>query len=179
MSIIAQALEKAEKSARGAGKTKRFRPGIPEVKEIKAEKRRPSMQGATVIFLVLLIAAAAYAVNRSLITGGFTAKTPAAREISEVRGIADAPSAALPPLAEAKESAKILPTVPKALTPDDVKDMVRLTGIMYTPERPLAVVNDAVWSEGEHVGDFKILKIGEDFLKVDRDGSEFVLKLKR
>lgn len=179
MSIIAQALEKAERSTRVASKTGRFRPVAPVVKKIKADKRRPSLRGATVIFLVLLIVAAAYAVNRSLITGGFTAKTLVARKISKVRDMINAPSAALPLAAEAKESAKISPAVPKALSPDDVKSMVRLTGIMYTPERPLAVVNDAVWSEGEHVGEFKILKIGEDFLKVDRSGSEFVLRLRR
>ncbi|MCQ9206600.1 MAG: hypothetical protein NG740_01785 [Omnitrophica bacterium] len=174
MSIISQALEKAEKSTRVKGEARRFRPERTGAKKIKTQKRLPFLWRVAVIFFVFLIVAAAYTVNRSWMAGEVTTEMPVAREISEVRDIADALLAA-----ETKESAKILPVAPKALSLDEVNGMVRLTGIMYTPQRPLAVVNDAVWSEGEHVGEFKILKIGENFLRVDRNGSEFVLRLKR
>lgn len=65
------------------------------------------------------------------------------------------------------------------LSPDQVTDVIHLTGIMYTPKKPLAVVNGGVWSEGEYIGKFKIQEIGQDFLKISSNGRESVIKLRR
>jgi len=58
-------------------------------------------------------------------------------------------------------------------------EALKLTGIMYTQEKPLAVINNAVWKEGDSIGDFRIVKIGTDYIKVRSGEEEMLINLKR
>jgi len=81
----------------------------------------------------------------------------------------------LPFVVEPVEKKKIVSPV----VLNSVDKIVNLNGIMYTPERPLVVINDSIWTEGDSVKGFLISEIGKDFVKVSQDGQEFILKLKR
>lgn len=59
------------------------------------------------------------------------------------------------------------------------REIVNLSGIMYTPDIPLAVINDAIWCEGETVGGFKILDIKENYVRLDSNGEEITIRLKQ
>ena len=50
---------------------------------------------------------------------------------------------------------------------------------MYTPKKPLAVINSNIWGIGDVVNDFKIVEIKEDSVKVMAESQEFVIKLKK
>jgi hypothetical protein len=75
------------------------------------------------------------------------------------------------------ETPAVVPDAPVTLA--EVNASIKLNGIMYTPEKPLAVINDSIWTEGDIVGKFKILEIGKDFVKVGHGKSEFNIRLKK
>lgn len=68
---------------------------------------------------------------------------------------------------------------PRPMFPGEVEELIQFTGIMYTQEEPLAVVNGEILSKGENIGEFKILEIGKNFLKIGSNEEEFILKLQR
>lgn len=84
-------------------------------------------------------------------------------------------STELPFVVEPVEKKRVVSPV----TLNSVDKIVNLNGIMYTPKRPLVVINDSIWAEGDSVKGFLISEIGEDFVKISQDGQEFILKLKR
>lgn len=73
----------------------------------------------------------------------------------------------------------VSPVVSSAVSIPDVNETIKLNGIMYTPKKPLAVINDSIWVEGDRVAGFMILKIGEDYVRIAYGEKEFVIRLKR
>lgn len=61
----------------------------------------------------------------------------------------------------------------------EVKELIALDDIVYTPERPLAIINGSLCGEGDNIGKFKISKIGKNFIKITSEGQEFIIELKR
>lgn len=59
----------------------------------------------------------------------------------------------------------------------DINEMVKLSGIMFTSENPLAVINDDTRRVGDKVGDFTIVEIGETFVRVSSGDEEYVVTL--
>lgn len=78
-----------------------------------------------------------------------------------------------------KEKPLAASAMPLLLTIDEVDKAINLTGIMYTPKKPLAVINGDIWGESERVGKFQILEIREDFIKVGSGNQTFIVRLKR
>lgn len=81
--------------------------------------------------------------------------------------------------ASVKKEEIMAPAQRVKLVPQDIKSRMDLNGIMYTPGRPLVVINDNIWAEGDTVSGFQILKIEENSVKVSSNGQEFIIRLKR
>jgi hypothetical protein len=65
------------------------------------------------------------------------------------------------------------------ITISQVNNSLELSGIMYTPKKPLAVINNNIWGVGDTVSGFRILEIKEDAVRVGMESQEFVIKLKK
>jgi len=176
MSIIFEALEKAQKKSRPAR--------TPKTKATKIRKMHPRsrLKYAPLILVILVGGAAAY----------FLSSSPHARAwfdtlkiavIQNDRGVSENADDRV------VKVNKVLSTErnpgPSSLgvlkRPEhmDVDEIVKLSGIMYTPEMPLAVINDAIWCEGESIEEFRIQEIGKDYLILDSGGKEHTIRLRR
>lgn len=52
-----------------------------------------------------------------------------------------------------------------------------LMGILFTPDRPLAMINSQILGVGETIGDFTVSEIGEDSVTVRRGDETVILRL--
>jgi|GEM_PF-1793088 len=52
-----------------------------------------------------------------------------------------------------------------------------ITGIMFSPERPSAIINDILVFEGSNITGFSVLKIFPDRVKLSKNDKEFILTL--
>lgn len=192
MSIIAEALKKAQATSKTQTvlREKIEAAKKEEIKDTAAKKspKRHSLFFYTIfVTLLLLIIAAPFIwqkpikeyLNRNT---SATIKTQPLGAPNEVQAKnAASPEEIAPPkdLGPPPEERARITVSNFSARSIDVDDVIKLSGIMYTAEKPLAVINDTIWAEGEFVGRFKILDIEKDFIKVGLDGQEFVIKLKR
>jgi len=172
MSIIAEALKKAQKTSldkkvkRGAEQRKSRRPPI----KFDFSRLRIyliyALSGAAIFFVILSLSLLRRTLPKDDKT---TAEKPAAGSTYVLK--ADE--------VKQEEMAGPATILPAYITLTEVNEDIRVSGIMYTPKRPLVLINDSIWGEGDTVGKFKIIKIGRDFIKVDSNGQDFIVKLKR
>jgi hypothetical protein len=67
-----------------------------------------------------------------------------------------------------------------AVKPPQRKRTFDLRGIMHSPTKPLAIVDNSVVTEGEAVGEYRIVKIGRDFVRfVGIDDVQFDVRLRQ
>ncbi|MGB2705658.1 MAG: hypothetical protein WBC74_02210 [Candidatus Omnitrophota bacterium] len=161
MSIIAEALKKAQKSPSQRKKT--FKPNFVRLRVYLVF----AAAGSALLLAILLLSF----LGRSLLGRNEKVAGPAA---------AASPSYALEAdEVKQEEIAETAPLLPAYVTLAEVNESIKVSGIMYTPKKPLVVINDSIWGEGDTVGKFKIIKIERNFIKVDSNGQDFIVKLKR
>ena len=172
MSIIAEALKKAQKISleRGVKRSDAWRkPGRSLIK-FDFSRLRPYLFYASSAAAILLAILSFSLLSRFLLKNDKTA----------VERPAVSPSYALKADEVKQEKmAEPAPVLPAYVTLAEVNEEIKVSGIMYTPKKPLVVINGSIWGEGDTVGKFKIIKIGRDFVKVDSNGQDFIIKLKR
>ena len=199
MSIIAEALKKAESGLqkevyREKERLERRERKKPPPARTRRAGTRFSLKGfAVILSAVLLVLSAAgipyFLARKAAVKTDYpvalstNADLPLADSIISRAGpvVFDGDEKEVPDEVKAAESPlSVFESVrfPTA-TGAEVKEAIRLTGIMYTTEKPLAVINNAIWRENDYVDKFKILRIGKDFVTVSRGGEEFIVRLKR
>jgi len=172
MSIIAEALKKAQKSSREGSRRGSSTPRKAPRARGKFNFSRLRIyaifaaSGAGLLLLILVLSV----LGRVLLKEYRTAKKAPAKSPSYAVKADDI---------KLEEIAEPAPVFPAFITLAEVNEEIKVSGIMYTPQRPLVVINDNIWGEGDAVGKFKIIKIEKDFVKVDSNGREFIVKLKR
>lgn len=170
MSIIAEALKKAEKHSAGgrttvAKKAKSW--ALPSEEKIKRDKKlfsAPFRFAFSVITAVIIAAISLVYVLHE-------------RRVGEPSGGKDSSSYVV--VEPDEKNIFSAPRKQEFLTFANVNEAISLSGIMYTPEKPLAVINGSIWAPGDKIGKFKIAEIGRDFVKVAAGYQEFVVRLKR
>jgi len=172
MSIIAEALKKAQKDSPEKENVEKFASGEHRKTRVKFDLSR--LRGYAVFVasfaVFLLLISALPMLGRVLLKGRETEKK------SPIERPSYAPK--VDRIAQEKTPPEV-PLVPVFITLAEVNEAIEVSGIMYTPEKPLVVINDSIWAEGDTVGDFNIVKIEKDFVKVNSNGREFIVKLKR
>jgi len=176
MSIIAEALKKAKDRT---GNKETFKIPLYNVASPDAKtKSTPNKKKALGLFLILpmffggllLISYFWYStVTHAPIALTTNGKAPATKEAAPEQTYA---KKEIPPEQESI-------SIPIPVTISQVNSSLQLSGIMYTPKRPLAVINNSIWAVGDTVDDFKIIEINKTSVKVADESQEFVLKLKR
>ena len=71
------------------------------------------------------------------------------------------------------------PTQPPSYHLSSAKKSLRLESILFSDSRRVAVINGKVFSEGESIGNTKVIKIDRDSVKIMRGGKMARLELKR
>ena len=56
---------------------------------------------------------------------------------------------------------------------------LKLTGIIWDNKKPQALINGAIVSEGDSIGNFRVLKILKDKVKMASDGTYFEIRLEQ
>ena len=165
MSIIAEALKKAEKVS-GGKKTKKEKIRRPGFFVKNTRKKNTGIP-----FAPMLIFAASLIFFAVFLSRFFTAPPPRPAESS--------PSAQSYTLdaASGDRQTGIDPSL--FITQTSVNGSIKLNGVMYKPDKALAVINGSIWAEGDRIGNFKIDEIGRDFVRVSAGKREFVVRLKR
>ncbi|UCD55247.1 MAG: hypothetical protein JSV93_00170 [Candidatus Omnitrophota bacterium] len=185
MSIIVEALKKAQ----GPGKTippsrreDMLLPSRPRARKPEVKKR---ITAWIIASFLLLGVVSFYFLSLNLIKK-ILPTSPSTDDFAALREEAEKPSYVLRPVEESQPIIASLPMIPSprvasslSLTFAEVKKSIDLSGIMYTPEKPLVVVNGNVWGEGDYIGKFKISKIEKDFIRVTSGDQEFIVRLKR
>ncbi|MBN1354051.1 MAG: hypothetical protein JW994_05250 [Candidatus Omnitrophica bacterium] len=191
MSIIADALKKAQESSKkpvaqmimkSVGKAEEAHPG---------EKPRPVRLRLIALFFVAMLAFCSaalvfYNLRLEKLDSGKASSTQdhaaiGAADISRAETIAEKDASSGPAALVSPEKDTPVNEVAELPKPRlaDINELVKLNGIMYTTKRPLAVINGAVWGEGEAIGDYRIKEIKNDFVKLVSGDREFILRLTR
>lgn len=181
MSIIVEALKKAQ----GRSSRKKLANAGPETaKPSYSEFRKPRMRKRTEVWVVASILFLAIPVLYFLNRSSTKAPLSITSSIEPPAPLKETPEKASYVLHPVKEENTVpsppapLPQ-PPAITLAEVNKSIDLNGIMYTPEKPLAVINGYIWGEGDYIGEFRVSEIKEDFVKVTVDEQGFVIRLKR
>ena len=167
MSIITDALKKNQ-----APRATELKKTYPEAKKENPVILKKSKKNLVVVLIVFLGGLLVY------FSYYYTVTTPQAKRYlvpPKTYSQEYQKSMELPFVVEPVEKKKVVSALPL----NSIDKIVNLNGIMYTPERPLVVINDSIWTEGDSVQGFLISEIGKDFVKVSQDGQEFILRLKR
>ena len=181
MSIIVEALKKAQGSLKTTiSPSSRNIPLPPQLKQRKPKIKKHITAWVVASFLLLAVLSF-YFLNHNLIKEILPTSPPIDDSVA-LKEEVEKPSYALGPIE--KENPPIISSPPPvtpspSLTFSEVKELIDLKGIMYTPEKPRAVINGSVLGEGDYMGNFKISKIEKDSVKVISEGQEFIIKLKR
>ena len=172
MSVISEALKKAQApSQTGTGLFQRKT--LSTKKPLHAKK--PAQPKKKFLFFSITALVVAFLIFFANFLSSYFLRQNLA--IEEPKAV-EAPIAL--PIYSADLEEEALPAViTPTITANEIRSAVRLTGIMYTPKKPLAVINGAVWKQGERIGKFEILKIEENSLTVGADDQEFVVRLKQ
>ena len=184
MSVISEALKKAQNISQTTPPESPPTLRRPEPVKKRPEKRSIPLSivitAYALITFIFLSVALVYFIKQQTAQNKFTDSTLSTlpRNVAMNRGL---PMRAVPNPAMRKRPVALLstPSAPMSAQPASFDETIKLNGIMYTPEKPLAVINDNVWSEGEYIGIYQIVDIGKDFIKLDANGQEFVIMLKR
>jgi len=185
MSIITEALKKAERTSKKI-LTPLSLPDKPinttmgaKRKDLKPSRRRILI---AIIVFTAIVFSGVYFLDHMHLSSRDTIKQPRGDNFSSHDAAVDADAAYIVPSTPDRneETLTARATISSDLiTSDEISREIRLSGIMYTPKRPLAVINNAIWAKGERVGRFNISEIGRDFVKLESQGQEFIIKLKR
>ena len=198
MSIIQQALKKAEKES----KQKRNSPPAKDLAELSIDQKSFSGQYDKApknynpvwasIIIIAIVSISAY-----FIAGFFKSAAPLPVSKAPETPSSNAPESS--PLPEDKNipAEKILaepdeenvptgtlqkePMPPEIATAqpsaaDDISNVV-LSGIMYSSRLPYAVINDSLRKEGDMIDGAKIVKIRQKTVEIEKNGRVFTLKL--
>jgi len=187
MSIIVEALKKAQGSLKTTLPSRREDTSSPRRPQIKKPKIKKHITAWAVASFLLLVVISFYFLSPNLIKETLPTSPPTYPSVA-LKEEVEKPSHVLRPAEE--ENPPIISSLPIISSPPPVASLPSLTfaevnksidldGIMYTPEKPLAIINGAVWGEGDYIGKFEISKIEKDFIEVTSGGQEFVIKLKR
>ena len=182
MSIITDALKKAQKE--------RF-PGPPSLKKniesgTDVSTQRPTtaakalnwpMPYAITTAVLSLVIVAIY------LTTLFHSALPKKTAVNERTAKSEAQKHAAPSKPATAPTVKIEPfsiTIPRIVSPAavPVKASLDLTGIMYLPTSPQAVINGSTVKEGDVVDGYTVMKIYPESVKLSSDGVDTELKLK-
>ncbi|GEM_PF-2375741 len=175
MSIIAEALKKAQESP--PAKTAKKNRDIDRRRKSRKERIKIDFSRLRIyaIFAVSGVAILLFSIALSML-GSVLVKENAADEKKPEENHSYALKADEVKREESTGNASFSPAF---ITLAEVNEAIRVSGIMYTRQKPLVVINDSIWSEGDIVGKFKITKIERNFIKVNSSGREFIVKLKR
>jgi len=171
MSIIAEALKKAHGSS--VRKTpqqkeeaspppvrKEPRTGTPSKKTLSQPYARRVLAGGTIIILAAILFFA------------FPRQAPTEKEVSLTEKSTYV-------VEQKAEKTQVSQKMPAPVTLTEVNKEINLNGIMYTPQKALAVINKSIWGVGDTIGKFTILKIGKDYVTIGSGSSSFDIRLKR
>jgi len=180
MSIIAEALKKAQKTPARPAVTPQGKTPPQDRKNVSQPKpKSPIFFVRLFVILVFFLSAITLFIlfrndNQASHAGSpdINAETVNASPVINTGPMSPEP---LKPVEEAPATPPITPSIIHR----DISDVVKLNGIMYTPKKPLAVINGSIRGVGDYVQEFKILEIGKDFVKVGSAEEEYVLKLQR
>ena len=169
MSIISEALKKAEKES---VKKQNFQPTV-------FPKPNPWIWFPSIVALLIIIISLFLASNvRNTIRH-------AIRQMSETKNREEVALKSSPSIQERKgvTTKSALQSKPSpshhgrnlSLNTDNLY----LSGIMYSTNKPLAVINDEIIHEGSLIRDVKIVKINPKSVELERNGLRAVLRLRR
>ncbi|MBL7156809.1 MAG: hypothetical protein ISS92_01465 [Candidatus Omnitrophica bacterium] len=187
MSIIADALKKAQRfSQKKDQEPAKSASGEAENKEPEKKKRSPAFYvftGSTAVVLSILSIVLMFRFFGQDLLANIKGRSgpvdnPATSVVKIEKPLHIVETPAIGAVKEKKLVPKKVPTS-RSISTYELNKAVKLNGIMYTPERPLAVINNNIWGEGDEIGKFKIVEIRKDFVKVAANGQEFVIRLKR
>jgi len=187
MSIIAEALKKVQKTSVKPERKPQDRTLSRDRRNI-SQPNIPQPKGKSPIFFVRLIVILVFFLSAITLFVLFRNDSRVLRigsadgykKAADVSAIINTAPSKPQPLEPVKEE-KVPATAPigSGLIPVNINELVKLNGIMYTPKKPLAVINGNIRGVGDYVEEFKILEIGKDFVKVGSAEEEYVLKLQR
>lgn len=198
MSIINEALKKAEKYSLEITKDDKpvFRPLDKTYPDIISENKKKissvfiiSVIFFTVLsigFITLLILNRNTGAPSSLsdIPDEITEETAVAAVSQDVKGDAKERLTEQPIPVQFVEKTIIREDIPEETHPvsyvsyKNRKDNLTLSGIMYSRDRPLAVINDLIMHEGEESNGVKVIKIDSASVDVESGGETLTLRLK-
>ncbi|MFH1594164.1 MAG: hypothetical protein ABID09_05670 [Candidatus Omnitrophota bacterium] len=178
MSIIAEALKKAQRESSGVKKP-RMRVNVQEPIAIKKKSVFRFITLAVSVLLLLILAGISFyrlnqnsALIRSKLSFLVREIPSTDDESKETRGSRRA---------ERKDEPVrgTVPT-PKNVDPIDKTDLpLDLNGIMYTPNMPLVILNGRVLAKDNTIEGYTVSEIGKDFVKLKLGNEEFELRLGR
>ncbi len=198
MSIISKALEKAQEernlkntvvtpSVTSSPKIETVVTAAPQIKTSEKITKNTAKKPGSLLSVLIAVAvvtifstAAAIVLLHSPSKSPFTPVKPAETQATRVISHEDIPQSqpqTQSVVEKIRETIKNTNTNPiKSYFPSG--DMPKLTGIMYTPSAPKAIMNDMVVSEGEKVGNYTVVEILPDKVKISSEDKEFELKLR-
>ncbi|NQU95854.1 MAG: hypothetical protein HQ549_06505 [Candidatus Omnitrophica bacterium] len=176
MSIIAEALKKAQETS---AKTIVPQPVKQPVKTTKKHNSR--LYGIIVVCVLLLFSGVVVFsfLNPGIIKTNTEERIYDSPAPGKMASKTEDPPSMSETVVEKEENKINALKSPGRIGTADITERLQLNGIMYTPGKPLVVINDNVWAEGDTVSGFKILKIEENSVKVASNGQEFIIRLKR
>ena len=83
---------------------------------------------------------------------------------------------------KAEEKSKVRQPIEAASAPSitpSPSSGITLNGIMYSAKNPVAVINDELLTEGEKIGDVKVIEIRRNSVDIEKAGSLITLSLTR
>jgi len=174
MSIIADALKKAESARRGS---EAIAPG----RGAETKMGGPARSGRHAAYAMLI----AMAVILFIVSGSIAfliirdnARNGPADDDRRIGGI-DSLRYKTASLLSAETPASEIPlSLPPILLAAESGEL-DLSGIMYAPDRPMAVVNNNIYSVGDSVRGFAIVEIGRDYVIFTDGETKHAVKLNR
>ena len=95
--------------------------------------------------------------------------------------------ASKPPAAEIRDIFKPFEAAPSEKEPEPVKEappaaekpapVLRLKGVIVGGKKPLAIINDQFVGRGDRIGDFRVVSIGSNIVRLDSGEQKIVLEM--
>jgi len=177
MSIIAEALKKAQQSSKKKVAAAEIPPSsesgenfLTEIIDILKPIKLVLLGG--VLLLIVFLGFLFFRSNQPV--------KSKAKELAETPQEETTPPAHIAKVRKpSKQKKGSEPTFETPITLSEVNNSIKLNGIMYTPKKPLAVINGSIWGIGDYIGKFRIVDIAQAYIKVSAKEQEFIVKLKR
>lgn len=164
MSIIQEALEKAQSDVKPVEQEFVKVPAVPVTKKAPAAKKM-SITSKRVLMAVMLLALMAFAVFSA---GRFLTRT------NNGTSAADSQEVSYKPLVRGREQAKPSPEAMKA--PESPR--LVLNGIMYLEDGPRAIINNLIVGSGDMVSGARVTGINRQSVVLEYENVEITLSLK-